>query len=81
MRRLYLLALVLSVVASAAAPLLAQRAALAVYDPARTVRLEGAVTKVEWATPHTFIFINAKDAAGSVANWARWAALSQRARR
>jgi len=70
MPRLHLLALGLSVVASVAAPLLAQRAAPGVYDPARAVRVEGAVTKVEWATPHTFVFVNARDAAGSVVNWA-----------
>ena len=70
MQRPHVLALVLSLAASVAAPLLAQRASPAVYDAARTVRLEGAVTKVEWATPHTFVFVNAKDAAGAVVNWA-----------
>ena len=58
------------VAATAAAPLLAQRAAPAVYDPARSVRLEGVVTKVEMSTPHAFIFVNARDTAGAVVNWA-----------
>jgi hypothetical protein len=70
MRRPHLLALGLLVVAGAAAPLVAQRSAAPVYDSARTVRLEGPVTKVEWATPYTFVFVNAKDAGGSTVNWA-----------
>jgi hypothetical protein len=70
MRRLLVLAVGLSLAVNLAAPLFAQRASPAVYDPARVVRFEGTVTKVEWATPHTFVFVNARNAAGAVVNWA-----------
>jgi hypothetical protein len=67
---LYLLALGVSFATGSAASLLAQRTAPPVYDAARTVRLEGAVTKIEWATPYTFVFVNAREPGGSMANWA-----------
>ena len=70
MQRPLVLALGLSLTASVAAPMFAQRASPAVYDASRTVRIEGPVTKVEWATPHTFVFVNARNAAGAVLNWA-----------
>jgi len=46
----------------------AQRSA--VYDPERQVRLEGAVTRVEWINPSAFVFIDVRDSSGVVANWA-----------
>jgi len=42
----------------------------ATYDSSRQVRLTGVVTKVDWANPHAFFFVNVEDAAGTVANWA-----------
>jgi uncharacterized protein DUF6152 len=41
-----------------------------VYDSERQVRLEGAVTRVEWVNPRAFLFIDVRDASGVVANWA-----------
>ena len=46
----------------------AQRSAL--YDTERQVRLEGAVTRIDWINPRAFVFIDVRDAAGIVANWA-----------
>jgi Family of unknown function (DUF6152) len=46
----------------------AQRSA--VYDAERQVRLEGAVTRIEWVNPRAFLFIDVRDASGIVANWA-----------
>jgi hypothetical protein len=40
------------------------------YDISRQVRLTGVVTKIDWANPHAFFFVNVKDSAGTVANWA-----------
>jgi hypothetical protein len=48
--------------------LAAQRSA--VYDTERQVRLEGAVTRIEWVNPRALLFIDVRDAAGLVANWA-----------
>ena len=55
------------VVLATIAPL-AQRSA--VYDSERQVRLEGAVTRVEWVNPSAFVFIDVRDGGGVVANWA-----------
>ena len=46
----------------------AQRSA--VYDSERQVRLEGAVTRVEWVNPSAFVFIDVRDGSGVIANWA-----------
>jgi hypothetical protein len=48
--------------------LLGQRAS--VYDASRSVRLEGPVTRVEWVNPRAYVFLNVKDRAGTVVNWA-----------
>jgi len=42
----------------------------ATYDNSRQVKLTGVVTRVEWANPHAFFFVNVKDANGTVTNWA-----------
>jgi hypothetical protein len=40
------------------------------YDGGRRVKLQGPVTRVEWANPHAYLFMNVKDAAGTITNWA-----------
>jgi len=42
----------------------------ATYDGSRQVKLTGVVTKIDWANPRAFFFVDVKDAAGTVANWA-----------
>ena len=61
---LWLLACVFSL------PLSAQRPSSAIYDTEREVRFEGAVTRIDWATPNVFVFVDVRDAAGTVVNWA-----------
>lgn len=56
--------------AAAVASLSAQRPHSATYDESRRIRLEGPVTRVEWATPHAFVFLDVRDATGIVRNWA-----------
>ena len=48
----------------------AQRPSIATYDSSRKVTLEGPVTRIEWVNPRAFLFINVRDAAGIVTNWA-----------
>jgi hypothetical protein len=54
----------------AAAPLFSQNAFSATYDSTRQVKLTGAVTRIDWVNPHAFFFINVKDSAGTLTNWA-----------
>ena len=51
-----------------AASVSAQRSST--YDTDRQVRLEGAVTRIEWVNPRAFLFIDVRDASGLVTNWA-----------
>jgi hypothetical protein len=57
--------------AIAAAPAFAHHSFAAEYDSARPVVMTGAVTKVDWANPHVYFFIDVKDqSTGKVTNWA-----------
>jgi Family of unknown function (DUF6152) len=54
----------------AASPSIAHHSFAAEYDAAKPITLEGKVTKVEWQNPHTFFYIDVKDAkTNEVANW------------
>jgi len=53
------------------APLVAHHSFEAEFDRTKTVTLTGTVTKVEWMNPHTYFYIDVKDAkSGKVQNWA-----------
>jgi hypothetical protein len=57
--------------AIAAIPSIAHHSFAAEYDASKPVTLTGKVTKVEWQNPHTFFYIDVKDAkTNEVANWA-----------
>ena len=43
---------------------------LAEFDPKKPTTLTGAVTKIEWANPHIYIYLDAKNETGKVINWA-----------
>src|SRR3954454_6170670 len=62
--------LAFTLVAVAATMVSAQKPYVATYDAARSIRLQGAVTRVEWVNPRAFLFIDVKDATGTVTNWA-----------
>jgi len=50
-------------------PLSAHHEITAKFDPAKTTRLQGVVTYVDWANPHVHIFMNV-GTGNNVANWA-----------
>jgi len=53
----------------AARPIVAHHAFSAEFDEKQPLKLTGAVTKFEWTNPHAWIYIDAKDETGKVANW------------
>jgi len=63
MRRLFVFLLL-------SAPAFAQGGFSATYDSDRIVKLSGPVTRIEWANPHAFVYVNVTDKTGTVTNWA-----------
>src|SRR4051812_38261337 len=57
------------VVGARAAPLLAPHSAIAEYDLAKPVKINGTVTRVEWSNPHIWFYVDVRNADGSVTNW------------
>ena len=39
------------------------------YDVNKPVTLTGVITKIEWTNPHSFFYVDVKDASGKVTNW------------
>ena len=50
-------------------PIQAHHAFAAEFDAAQPITLRGAVTRVEWINPHTWIHINVKSADGKSTEW------------
>jgi hypothetical protein len=55
---------------AAAAELLAHHSFAAEFDANKRVTLKGTVTKVDWRNPHIYVYLNVKDDAGKVTEWA-----------
>jgi hypothetical protein len=53
----------------AARSITAHHAFSAEFDAAKPIKVTGAVTKFDWTNPHAWIYIDAKDESGKVANW------------
>jgi len=54
----------------ATAPLSAHHSFAAEYDGKKPIHLEGVVTRIDWENPHVYIYLDVKDEAGHVVNWA-----------
>lgn len=39
------------------------------YDTTRSVTVKGTVTSFEWTNPHSYIYVDAKDANGTITKW------------
>ena len=48
----------------------AHHAFSAEFDSQKPVELRGVVTKIQWTNPHSWIFVEVKDASGTVTPWA-----------
>ena len=54
----------------AALPLLAHHSFSAEFDATKSITLTGVVTRVDWANPHVYFFVDVKDSKGAVVNYA-----------
>ena len=50
-------------------PLLGHHSFAAEFDAGKAIRLTGTLTKVEWANPHTYFYIDVKEDNGNVLKW------------
>jgi Family of unknown function (DUF6152) len=53
----------------AALPVFAHHSFSAEFDGAKLVELKGTVTKIDWANPHVYFYLDVKDDKGNVSNW------------
>ena len=63
------LGLVIGSLLMAAVPVMAHHSFAAEYDSTKPIELKGTVTKVEWANPHIWIYLEVKDASGNATTW------------
>jgi hypothetical protein len=64
-----LLSLVLAGTIAASLPVQAHHAFSAEFDAEKPINIEGTVTKLELVNPHSWLYLDVKQADGSVANW------------
>jgi hypothetical protein len=68
--RFVVVIVVLGLGIAAAGPALAHHSFAAEFDASKALRVTGVLTKVEWANPHTYFYLDVKDERGNVSKWA-----------
>jgi hypothetical protein len=60
---------VLAALLLASPSVIAHHSFAAEFDAARALTLKGIVTKIEWANPHTYFYMDVSGTDGKVVNW------------
>jgi hypothetical protein len=58
-----------AVLTAAAHTVSAHHSFAAEFDATKPITLKGTVTKLEWANPHIWVYLDVKDAQGSLQHW------------
>ncbi len=67
--RFYLLVTAISLAVGTGFPLLAHHSFAAEFDARQAIRLNGALTKIQWTNPHSYFYIDVKEDNGVVVGW------------
>ena len=67
--QLYSLVMTVMLLTAASIPAFAHHPFASEFDINKPVTLSGTITKVDWTNPHTYVYLDVKDASGTVANW------------
>jgi len=67
--RLAIVLVIASMFLGGTAPLIAHHSFAAEFDGTKAIRLAGSLTKIEWTNPHTYFYMDVKEAAGNVVRW------------
>jgi hypothetical protein len=59
----------LVLLSAAARPISAHHSVQGLFDLTKPIAVTGAITKVEWTNPHSYIDLDAKDEKGTVRHW------------
>jgi hypothetical protein len=70
MKRRLLVTLVASVLLLSASASFAHHSVSGQFDASKPLTLKGVIVKVDWINPHVYLFLEAKDADGSMRTWA-----------
>src|SRR4030095_9359382 len=69
MQRAVVSLILVSALLLSAAPAVAHHAFATEFDAAKQVTMKGIVTKIDWANPHVWFYLNVKTENGTIENW------------
>src|SRR4030095_15879415 len=69
MQRAVVSLILVSALLLSVAPAVAHHAFATQVDAAKQVTMKGIVTKIDWANPHVWFYLNVKNESGTIENW------------
>ena len=60
---------IIAILLAGSVPLLGHHSFAAEFDASKSLRVTGALTKIEWTNPHTYFYLDVKEEDGTVMKW------------